>query len=684
FSAYTDGALPAKSWDALSGTWRVTNKQFTATTSYGLCQWRKAPELETLDFSAQLVVTPGPASKDWKTAGAAIILDGRNHWRLNLVEGPDGKRYTEFGETSAGTWQAQRAAGTQLRILKSVMGAWNFGVAYRLRITLSEQEISGEISEVAGGKIIAAYRYAWNGVEGVKFGRPGFSANGLTLAVSSASVTASRTPTAASMPAIENGTAGRVALITDLPGFEHANLDAIAAALRRAGFGVTQLTGTELASPALFSSLNFHAVVLPGSRYFPTKARDNFLRFLRNGGHCVVLGGNVFEEPLTQLGGRWYSRSDVERELAATKPETRLLDPAKMDARTWYRGTDSPKARSVATVEGQSLRFDIKALKGWDTFNTKISAPPPGQSLLCFRAKGDATTPQVTVEVDELDGTRWISIVDLTTEWKSYALSPDRFEQWEAKGVKKNLFTPANAVKLSFGLAINFNANGAKGDHTFWVEAVGMASNRLGRIDLSRTVELNMLYDYEPYHLTNVVAVGAAPGRRGRLCVPQRIEVHPAALDVRSIWPRLWLGRGHAHQLRRGLSRLVVDLLRHHESEFLRRARRARYARRRAEGGTRQARGDGARREHARQTGGAQGHDARAAGLHPPQRRRQTSRLSRRPPLLHERLQLHRPFRSLRRTPVARRLLQRRRRRGGFPQGARRRTQLHALLGLRY
>ena len=515
FSGYAAGALPPDMWEVVAGagSWRIENKQLAATAVNGLCTSRKVPELEALDFSARLSIAARSVSNDFATAGIAVILDGHNHWRLNFVEGPSQKRYTEFGETYAGVWQAQNADATRLRKTTNTQGAWNYGHEYLLHIKLTAQEISGEVTDAANGKIVASHRYAWDTAEGVKFGRPGFSANGLTLAVASVTITASRAPVAAAgAPAVEDGPAGRVALVKDLPGFEPAGVAGLAAAFRRAGFGVTLLTGAELAAPSVFSSLNFHAVVLPGSRFFPTQAHDNFLRFLRNGGHCVVLGGNVFEEPLTQWGGRWYSRTDVEQELAGVKPETLLLPAARPGARTWQRGTDSPQAPSAVTAQEQGFRFDLKELKGWDTFYAKVSAPPPGQSLFCFRAKGDAATPQLTVEVDEQDGSRWISIVELASGWKSYALTPDRFTQWEAKTIKKQGFTPAKAAKLSFGLAANFNPRVGKGDHTFWVEAVGMASNKLGQIDLTRKVDLNMFYNYEPYHLTKVVAVATAPG----------------------------------------------------------------------------------------------------------------------------------------------------------------------------
>jgi hypothetical protein len=517
FSGYAAGALPPETWAVIAGSghWQIVGKQLIAAAEGGLCQLRKIPELDAVDYSAQLAIQARTNSTDWATAGIAILVDGHNHWRLNLVEGPDKRRYTEFGETYAGKWQAQSDGATRLRNGPGVVGpgSWDYAKTYLLRIRLSAQEMIGTVTEGDGGRLIANYHYMWDAAEGVKFGRPGFSVNGFSTAVSSVAITAPRV-IAAGAPAVASGPAGRVALVMDLPGADRAVLATLEATLRKAGFGVTPLTCDELATPAVFSSMNFDCVVLAGSRFFPGKAKDNFLRFLRNGGHCVVLGGNVFAEAVAPFAGRWYCRADVERELAGEKPQTQLLDPARHEARAWHRGTDTPKSSSVVVVEDRGFRFDIKNLNGWDTFHANIAAPPPGQTLLCFRAKGDASTSQMTVEMDEQDGSRWIASVELTPQWTNYALLPDRFAQWEAKGEKKNGFTPGNATKLSFGLAANFNPRVAKGDHSFWVDGVGMASNRFGPMDFARKVDLNIFSDYEPYRLANVVAVGMSPGNK--------------------------------------------------------------------------------------------------------------------------------------------------------------------------
>ncbi len=527
FSGYPDGLPPAAAWDITSGPWSVLNKQLISGADAGFCHTRKVPELDAFDYTVRLVVNKRTAAGDWVTAGSTVFLDAQNHWRLNLVAGPDGRRYTEFGETFRGTWQAQNADSTKLRKSNSEFkqGEWQYATEYLLRIKLSAKDIYGEIVEAVSQRTIARYRYFWDDAAGVKFGRPGLSTHGLALTCASVALTAEPPASSGAGLAVESGREGRVALLKDLPGMEPALVEPLATAFRKAGFGVTLLTGAELAAPASFSVMSFDYAVLPGTRFFPSSAKDNFLRFLRSGGHTVVLGGNVFEAPVALLNGRWCSAEDVERALAAIKPETPLVDLAAGVGRTWARNSDLAQAPSAIMAEagpqGPGVRCDIKGLKGWDNFRANIPPFPAGQTLLCFQAKGDVATPQLMVELGEKDGSRWVTTVDITPEWKTYALPSERFAPWEAKAIKKRAFTPGQAAKLSFGLAANFTPRSAKGDHTFWLAAVGSASNRVGRIDLSQKVELNFFYDYEPYRLTEVVAVGQAASNNLTAAMPE-------------------------------------------------------------------------------------------------------------------------------------------------------------------
>ena len=64
------------------------------------------------------------------------------------MEGPDKRRYTEFGETYAGKWQAQNDGAMRLRKGRGVVssGIWHYGKQYLLRIRLSAEGIAGEVT----------------------------------------------------------------------------------------------------------------------------------------------------------------------------------------------------------------------------------------------------------------------------------------------------------------------------------------------------------------------------------------------------------------------------------------------------------------------------------------------------------------------------------------------------------
>ena len=518
FSRYSNGVPPAAIWESLTGKWLVQDKQLVPGSLDGGCAFRQVPELDSFDYSAQVVIPKRISPSGWATAGAAMFLDQNNHWRLNLVEGPDNNHYVEFGETLDGKWQAQNEGSTKLSRNASEFthGKWEYGKTYSMRIKLSPQDIYGEVKEADDGHTIAKFRYLWDNKDGVKFGRPGFSANGLSMACNSVAVSAPRPGESGARTVVENGQAGRVAVVKDFPGANAAVLNSLAERLRQAGYGVTLIAVEDFASTGTFSAMDFDYVVLAGTRYFPMTAKNNFLRFLRSGGHCVVLGGNIFEESLVRLTDHWCSQDEFERVLAETKPDIQILDPAKDPGQRWSQGADVPQSKTKTGMDsdsdGKCVRFDINEFNNWATFSQVIPPFQSGQTLLCFRAKGDAATPQITVEIDEKDGSRWIAVADIKPEWDAYVLAPERFAPWESKAIGKHALTPGNAARISFGIAKGFTPRVAKGKHSFWIGTVGTASNRLGQIDFSQKVALNFFYDYEPYRLTDVVSVGKSQG----------------------------------------------------------------------------------------------------------------------------------------------------------------------------
>jgi len=81
--------------------------------------------------------------------------------------------------------------------------------------------------------------------------------------------------------------------------------------LSGSGFTVSFLDAEQLASPAQLNSEQFGIVVLPYGQSFPAKARENFTRFLRSGGHFISTGGYAFENLLVRDGDTWLPEAQA-------------------------------------------------------------------------------------------------------------------------------------------------------------------------------------------------------------------------------------------------------------------------------------------------------------------------------------------------------------------------------------
>jgi len=257
---------------------------------------------------------------------------------------------------------------------------------------------------------------------------------------------------------------------------------ALALALARGGFQTTLLTSEDLSSGRLNAG-TFDALVLPDGRRCPISARDTILAFLRAGGDMLVVGGPLFEATVQEVQAQW------ERTLQRAQVVSRIIDPEADQPASWTRGSSNPNSRTTWTYEHTgppdapwALKVEIGDLTGWDTIARTVRAPFPDQAqLTVFWAKGDATTTSFQLEWREKDGSRWIATVPISTQWKRYVLTPDRFAYWPdspsiGRGGSGDRFRPANAEHLSIGLAMSHAAH-TRGRHTFWL--AGLSSARL-------------------------------------------------------------------------------------------------------------------------------------------------------------------------------------------------------------
>lgn len=297
----------------------------------------------------------------------------------------------------------------------------------------------------------------------------------------------------------------RAAVFTDrLPGQDESFAREIGAQVSAAGYVVDFIGVNVLTNADELPTSKFDLLVLTGARSLPATAVPAIESYLKQGGDLLALGLPAWDSPLFELNGRWLSRAGFDETLATLRPERLIFDFAQVDLKRWTRTSDNPAVGAlheiVAGDRRRALHVAIEKLTGWDTYQSPLlaNAFPAGQTLTCFRARGTAHTKQLALEWTEHDGSRWIATVDLTPEWKSYALPPEVFKAWQpspARGGKSDGFNPQNAARFIVGLAHTHTAIEGV-EQEYWFADLGTAANPFGNARLPD--------EFKPPHLESV------------------------------------------------------------------------------------------------------------------------------------------------------------------------------------
>lgn len=293
---------------------------------------------------------------------------------------------------------------------------------------------------------------------------------------------------------------------------------------RAAGYEVERVGVETLTNRQALAGGRFDLLVLADARRLPAPALPAVEAFLKAGGDVLALGLPAWEDPLFLVNGRWLSRADYARALAAIRPARLLLDFEREDLSKWTRASDrrdpGTRAELVQSERGRALHVVVSNLTGWDTLASPALAQPfpPGQTITCFRAKGGPRTRQLAVEWTEQDGSRWIATVDLTPEWQAYALPPEAFKAWTpppGRGGRGDRFNPQQAARLVVGLAHSHTALEGR-QHEYWLDEVGTAPPPLGDTPLPDSPALphweGLCPGYLFFPVTTPVKVGQASG----------------------------------------------------------------------------------------------------------------------------------------------------------------------------
>lgn len=416
-------------------------------------------------------------------AGLTVLLDSENHWRLLLVASPEDRPYFELVERHRGVHQAQHAspvAGTRLAgKQEGELRTWQYGHTYRLILSLSPEGITGEIRDTQGQGFWRS-SFAFASGRAVRRGRPGLTAGGLVGEFRHLAVAGPAVPAASSL-AVRPGPAGSVAIVEDQTRQVAAALEPLFA---KEGFGVVRVGWDDL-KPGRLTAAQLDLVVVADARRLPAAGVAAVTSYLRSGGKLIALGAPAFGQLLLPSPRGYVAQQQYPEALY----DSLARRPLAVSADAWQRGCQD--RQRPASIQAEPANGTAPAartwkltmdLKGWDHFGQAIPrAFADGRSLLCFRARGDAATPQLAVECIEQDRSRWIATVELSTDWRPVVLRPSDFSYWPdspaRRGGAGDRLEPANLASIHIGLSQSHTPRCEPGPHTFWIQDLATAAD---------------------------------------------------------------------------------------------------------------------------------------------------------------------------------------------------------------
>ena len=276
----------------------------------------------------------------------------------------------------------------------------------------------------------------------------------------------------------------------DMPRLNKYTADVVAEQIAKTGMKTEFVTIEQLSSPDAFNADKFDLLVLTNGALNPIAIKKNLWNYLRYGGKMIVLGGPPFSDLCWKDNGRWVNMDTFTEQLSLREDKKVFsnFDEGNMTS-DWKRETNNQGSASDmklvspgAANTRSALEIEIANLTGWDQFIMKVKPGvfPDEDAATCFLAKGDNGTGFLSVEWREEDGSRWLTMIKLSTEWQYYVLSPNDFRYWpdsksKGRGFKGDRFNPLNAKELSYGLALDITPVGG-GRHKFWVDEISTLS----------------------------------------------------------------------------------------------------------------------------------------------------------------------------------------------------------------
>jgi hypothetical protein len=98
------------------------------------------------------------------------------------------------------------------------------------------------------------------------------------------------------------------------------------------------------------------------------------------------------------------------------------------------------------------------------------------------------------IEIQEQDGSRWMAVTELTTQWQRISLDPHDFQYWSdsstrgARGGRGDRLQPEQARRVNFQLAQSHAPTLPQGEHRFWITDIGTCVNPVRDLPLTEAL----------------------------------------------------------------------------------------------------------------------------------------------------------------------------------------------------
>jgi hypothetical protein len=290
-----------------------------------------------------------------------------------------------------------------------------------------------------------------------------------------------------------------VLLLTETyPGTDAQFVEALRSSLEAEGFAVKSVSDPSDLSPTDRGGQDKsdHILILPNSACFPVEARPALLDYLKGGGNLLTIGGPLLSRQVVKVDGEWLTQQMLMDKLAGMPAGATVLDFGIADEPA-SRDTGTPETQvEVKRVPGQAMEVSIPSCTLWEFQDIPVTGKfGPGETVTTFQAKGSENVRQLTLAWIDSDNNRWVARIDVTTEWKRYALTADQFELWRGK---EGRLDTSKVAKLKVGFE-NHNLRDPNKPATYWITDVHSMPNPAGNPDFAQPTLETLSPSYKTY-----------------------------------------------------------------------------------------------------------------------------------------------------------------------------------------